>query len=147
MALAQDARSPLALMATAMLALWGAACSGGGEPTPVPTPSNFGTPTPWPTIIQTVPPPTPAPPRGGMIEALGQEHRANLLADGRVLVSGGTTPSSRPRGLSSVEVYDPVSGEWSLTVPLSVERSGHSATTLTDGTVLVAGGFGLGWPT
>jgi N-acetylneuraminic acid mutarotase len=64
-----------------------------------------------------------------------------LLADGRVLVMGG-----RQDGLpttatfSSAEVYDPVTGTWSVTAAMTAARSGASATLLLDGRVLVVGG-------
>jgi N-acetylneuraminic acid mutarotase len=67
------------------------------------------------------------------------DHRATLLPDGSVLVTGGKTGSSGP-ALNSVEIYDPVSRTWRIGPPLSVPRSGHSATLLGDGRVLVAGG-------
>ncbi len=44
--------------------------------------------------------------------------------------------------LRNAELYDSTSGIWSATGSLVVKRSGHSATLLPDGTVLVAGGNG-----
>ncbi|HSN53890.1 MAG TPA: kelch repeat-containing protein [Candidatus Sulfomarinibacteraceae bacterium] len=72
-------------------------------------------------------------------------HTASLLADGRVLVAGGTgLPAGlpgTPAYLSSAEVWDPVTGDWELlTDVMGSARSGHSATVLHDGRVLVAGG-------
>ncbi len=77
---------------------------------------------------------------------------AARLADGRIVVVGGTgipytidtgstTPTAQGEPQRSVEAYDPVSGQWTdfgdLTQPIA---EGHSATTLLDGRVLVAGG-------
>ena len=73
------------------------------------------------------------------------------LPDGRVLVVGGRE-SSRPRRsmstgtcgwaecLASAELYDPASGSWTATADLHQAREGHTATLLSDGRVLVAGG-------
>jgi hypothetical protein len=67
---------------------------------------------------------------------------ATLLNDGTVLVAGGSTGgSSSPYAPTvSVELYDPRSGSWTATASMSTPRSGHTATLLLDGTVLVAGG-------
>jgi hypothetical protein len=66
---------------------------------------------------------------------------ATLLPNGDVLVAGGSTCSDvECHSLDSAEVYDPVSRTWSLTSHLSVPRSGHSATPLHNGRVLLAGG-------
>jgi hypothetical protein len=65
-------------------------------------------------------------------------HTSTLLADGRVLVAGG---SDSARTLFLAEVYDPASGTWTTTADNMREaRSGHTATLLADGRVLVAGG-------
>jgi hypothetical protein len=42
---------------------------------------------------------------------------------------------------ASAEIFDPVTGHWSATGSLSLPRRAVEATTLSDGTVLVAGGF------
>ncbi|WP_395845218.1 Kelch repeat-containing protein [Cystobacter fuscus] len=67
------------------------------------------------------------------------EHAATLLADGRVLVVGGTGPSGE---LVTAEVYDPATHTWSATGSLAVLRRHHTATLLNDGRVLVVGGTG-----
>jgi hypothetical protein len=67
-------------------------------------------------------------------------HTATLLPDGMVLVAGGALGGSDDSFTDWVEWYDPRSGAWTATGPLSVARKGHSATLLLDGTVLVVGG-------
>jgi len=61
-------------------------------------------------------------------------HKAVLLLDGRVLITGGFGT------IASAELYDPVTGTWSVTGSLNQGRYGQTATLLADGRVLVAGG-------
>jgi N-acetylneuraminic acid mutarotase len=69
-------------------------------------------------------------------------HSATRLADGKVLVAGGTGAGNQfpAPGLAAAEIYDPVARTWSPTGALHVARWGHSAVLLADGSVLVAGG-------
>ena len=46
--------------------------------------------------------------------------------------------------LASCELYDPVSGTWSVTGSLSIGSFGHTETLVPNGKVLVAGGGFLG---
>ena len=62
---------------------------------------------------------------------------ATLLQDGRVLVAGGCCAGSAPR---TAELYDPVSGTWTVTADQLRAREGRTATLLPDGKVLVVGG-------
>lgn len=59
-----------------------------------------------------------------------------LLADGRVLVTGGAATAV-------TELYDPATGTWTATGPLATAANGPAATLLGNGTVLVAGGLGV----
>ena len=61
---------------------------------------------------------------------------ATLLADGRVLVSGGDSPGTA----ATAELYDPDSGSFTRTGSMSSGREGQTATLLPDGRVLITGG-------
>ncbi len=82
---------------------------------------------------------------GSLIDARGDQ-TATLMADGRVLVAGGafyftlpdTTKEMRP--VSSSEIYDPASEEWTLAGNLVSPRFYHAAALLLDGRVMVVGG-------
>jgi hypothetical protein len=69
-------------------------------------------------------------------------HTATLLPNGKVLVAEGQDQYGFY--LSSAELYDPATGEWTATGSLSVGRSFHTATLLPNGKVLVAGGSSIG---
>ena len=69
-------------------------------------------------------------------------HTATLLASGQVLVAGGSTDAFTGDYLDTAEVYDPATGQWTLTGALHTARASHTATLLPSGQVLVAGGFG-----
>ncbi len=73
-------------------------------------------------------------------------HAAELLRDGRVLVSGGLGCRFDGGYCSTAEIYDPVFNGWSVTGSMIVPRAGHSATMLADGRVLAAGGFWAPFP-
>jgi hypothetical protein len=69
---------------------------------------------------------------------------ATLLADGRVLIVGGLGLTPRPDGslptLNSAEIFDPPAGTFSSTGSM-IQHRNHTAATLDDGRVLVAGGY------
>ena len=71
-------------------------------------------------------------------------HTATLLLSGKVLVAGGftdpTTGANAQPVLDTAEIYDPATGVWTPTGPMSTRRALHVAELLPDGRVLVAGG-------
>ncbi len=66
-----------------------------------------------------------------------------LLRDGRVLLAGGFTGVTwRKRvNVASAALYDPKMGQWSETRPMKDKRAGFSIIQLSNGQVLVAGGW------
>jgi hypothetical protein len=108
--------------------------------------------------------------RAGTMLDLTWDHTATLLDDGRVLVAGGrwdvlvpdpgepcyedraahAVETAAPGGpgdiefgyasIALAEVYDPATNAWARVAPMSAPRSEATATRLTDGSVLVAGG-------
>lgn len=81
-------------------------------------------------------------PTGTMAKARGS-HTGTLLPGGKVLIAGGG-PSSwdggDPTFLDAAELYDPQTGTFSATGPMSTPRESHTATLLPDGRVLIVGG-------
>ncbi|WP_052420245.1 Kelch repeat-containing protein [Hyalangium minutum] len=82
-------------------------------------------------------------PTGSLVTAR-YSHTATLLPSGKVLVLGGYNPDGvdgwDSPTLATAEVYDPGTGTWSRTGSLATGRSGHTATLLPSGKVLVLGG-------
>jgi hypothetical protein len=76
----------------------------------------------------------------GYMQVSRYRHTTTLLADGRVLVTGGSYSNSPYALQASAELYDPATGSWTKTGDMKYARSGHSASLLSDGRVLVAGG-------
>jgi hypothetical protein len=77
-------------------------------------------------------------PTGNLNVAHDSDFTATLLTNGRVLVVGG---SANPQ---SAEVYDPVTGTWTVAPSTIGERAAHAASILPDGRVLVAGSLPIG---
>jgi hypothetical protein len=74
-------------------------------------------------------------------------HTQTILLDDRVLITGGDTGADGTDPgdpVASVELFDPVTGVVSGGPPMAAARSGHSASRLPDGRVVVAGG-GSSW--
>ena len=136
--------APLALVATALVV---ALLIGIGfilrspnvGPSPIPAPTHSATLEPSATAEPTQRPAAWSA-TGNMIEARTR-HTATLLANGNVLVVGGSNGSGE---LTSAELYDPVDGSWTSAGSMIRGRDGHTATLLRDGRVLVVGGLGSG---
>ena len=66
---------------------------------------------------------------------------STVLEDGKVLIAGGYDGNSAPMTFDEADIYDPTSGTFSRTGAMTIMRDSHTATRLTDGKVLVTGGF------
>jgi len=76
---------------------------------------------------------------GGGLPALSSE-AATLMPNGTVLVTGGSTDMGF--ATTGAEVFDPATNLWHpSTWPIATGRYDHTATLLTDGRVLLVGGF------
>jgi hypothetical protein len=81
----------------------------------------------------------------GPLNTARYAHTATVLANGKVLVTGGfggatSTIQSGGSALASAEIYDPTAGTWTVTGSMNSPRTNHTATLLPSGKVLVAGG-------
>ena len=85
---------------------------------------------------------------GSLIQSRAR-HTATLLPNGKVLVLGGTQTMmpvgggapAGPVSLDGAEVYDPAKGVFHNGGRLVIARDSHTATLLTNGIVLVTGGY------
>ena len=68
-------------------------------------------------------------------------HTATLLLKGRVLITGGFDNQHPELMYDSAELYDPANGTFSSAGSMTHGRGGHTATLLSDGRVLIAGGL------
>lgn len=73
----------------------------------------------------------------GHMTAAREGHTATLLANGKVLITGGSTQSA-PR--ADAELFDPITGTFTATGAMAMARFFHTATLLSSGKVLIAGG-------
>src|SRR5215216_1006423 len=67
---------------------------------------------------------------------------AVALPDGRLLVTGGsrTGADGQTQRLAEIAIYDATRGSWMRAGQMTMARSGHTATLLADGRVVLAGG-------
>jgi hypothetical protein len=70
---------------------------------------------------------------------------AYILTNGKVFISGGFGGYNNGGYLKSAELYDPTIGAWAITGSMNISRSEHAASVLTNGIVLVSGGYGPGY--
>ncbi len=73
-----------------------------------------------------------------------QNHTATLLNNGTLLITGGNIESSGMcigcGPISNSELFDPTAGSFTATGSMSVERTGHAASNLSNGNILITGG-------
>lgn len=79
----------------------------------------------------------------GSLATARESLTSNTLPNGKVLVTGGDDSVLNGQKFSSAELYDPATGTWTATGSLATGRSQHTATVMTDGTVLVTGGYAM----
>lgn len=71
-------------------------------------------------------------------------HTATLLADGQVLITGGfRTEGTHELAIADAELYDPTTDTFQRISSMTAPRSGHTATLLANGEVLLVGGWGV----
>ena len=73
----------------------------------------------------------------GSMHYAREYHAATLLANGKVLITGGNYTADAP-----AEIYNPATGTFSVTSVMNFVRLQHTATLLSNGKVLIAGGNG-----
>ena len=76
----------------------------------------------------------------GSLNAIRLGQSASLLGNGMVLVAGGCCASDGFTSLNSAELWNPATGTWTATGNMASTHAYHTATVLSDGTVLVQGG-------
>lgn len=74
------------------------------------------------------------------------DHRQSLLADGRVLATGGMTSNGSGTVFNNLvtknspELYAPAANTWTNVAPMTLPRTGHTQITASNGKVIVMGG-------
>jgi hypothetical protein len=81
----------------------------------------------------------------GKLNEARTKHTATLLQTGKVLIIGGEKiyGINVQYSLDSTELYDPEIGKFALSGNLAEARTNHTATLLTNGKVLVTGGYSI----
>lgn len=77
---------------------------------------------------------------GAAPQTMRADHTATVLANGKVLVTGGRADLASTTAIGSATLYDPASHTFLPTDALNEARYGHTATLLPSGSVLIAGG-------
>ncbi len=68
-------------------------------------------------------------------------HSASLLPNGNVAVCGGAQGTlTAPTSIADVEIFDPTTNTWAAAPALTAPRSGHAASVMPDGTLILFGG-------
>jgi len=69
-------------------------------------------------------------------------HTATRIPDGKVLIAGGFREEGTSEiAIASAEIFDPASNTFTFTSDMNEPRDGHTATLLSNGKVLIAGGW------
>jgi len=78
----------------------------------------------------------------GSMSTAHANHTATLLADGKVLIAGGSNrpPAAKNSVTAIAEIYDPSTRTFALTGAMQAPREFQQATRLSNGEVIVAGG-------
>lgn len=77
-----------------------------------------------------------------LMHAARASHTSTLLPSGKVLIAGGFAGSgSENNPYPSAELYDPRTGRFEASGNMTTGRSGHTATSLKNGKVLIVGGW------
>jgi N-acetylneuraminic acid mutarotase len=77
----------------------------------------------------------------GFMNLERRNHALVKLHDGRVMVFGGFTNNSANNYTSTTEIYDPVTGVWTIGPSMNSARSELVAVLLHDNRILIAGGY------
>ena len=136
----------LILVAALIAVLVGALIAGSPRPDDIRTVvvPSLAVPVPAPTAASVQPPRSGAGTwtAAGPLPANAYLQAATVLGDDTVLVTGGRDDATSPsHSLAAAALFDAGIGTWTPVATMASGRSVHTATRLSDGRVLVAGGF------